>query len=76
VFWIAHTRNRLSVNAVHQEGSPAFHDHLLPAPDQLARLLRDTGLDEIEIEDGADHFLARAVRLAPAVASVHPDNHA
>ena len=28
--------------------------------------LRDAGLDEIEIEDGADHFLARAVRPASA----------
>lgn len=73
VFWIAHTRSRTIVNAVHREGAPIFHDHILPPPEDLTRLLRDVGLREIEIEDGTDHFLARAVRLPPNVASVHSD---
>jgi demethylmenaquinone methyltransferase/2-methoxy-6-polyprenyl-1,4-benzoquinol methylase len=73
MFWIAHTRSREIVNAVHREGSPAFHDHILPAPEELTQLLRAAGLDEVEIEDGADHFLARAVRPAPSAAAVHPD---
>lgn len=76
VFWIAHTGSRTFVNAVHREGPPAFHDHLLPAPGKLRRLLRAAGFGEIEIEDGAGHFLARAVRLAPEVGSVHPGGHA
>jgi demethylmenaquinone methyltransferase/2-methoxy-6-polyprenyl-1,4-benzoquinol methylase len=76
VFWIAHTRSQTFVNAVHREGPPAIHDHILPAPEALTRLLRDAGLGEIEIENGADCFLARAVRLAPEVASVHPDDNA
>ncbi len=76
VFWIAHTRSQTFVNAVHREGPSAIHDHLLPAPEALAQLLREAGLGEIEIEDGADCFLARAVRLAPEGASVHPGPHA
>jgi demethylmenaquinone methyltransferase/2-methoxy-6-polyprenyl-1,4-benzoquinol methylase len=75
VFWIAHTRSQTFVNAVHQKGPPVFHGHILPAPEDLTRLLCDAGLGEIEIENGADCFLARAVRLAPEVASVHPDGH-
>jgi len=74
-FWIAHTCSQTSVNAVHREGRPVFHDHILPAPAELTLLLRDAGLGETEIEDAADHFLARAVRLAPEAASGHPDRH-
>jgi demethylmenaquinone methyltransferase/2-methoxy-6-polyprenyl-1,4-benzoquinol methylase len=68
VFWIAHTCSRQFVNAAHHCGPPSLRDHLLPAPRLLARLLRDAGLDEVEIEDGADRFLARAVRAALAAA--------
>jgi demethylmenaquinone methyltransferase/2-methoxy-6-polyprenyl-1,4-benzoquinol methylase len=75
VFWIAHTRSQTFVNAVHREGPPAIHDHILPDPETLTWLLRDAGLGEVDVENGADFFLARAVRLAPAVASVHPDGH-
>lgn len=75
VFWIAHTRSQTFVNAVHQKGPPLFHDHILPAPEDLTRLLCDAGLGEIEIENGADCFLARAVRLAPEVASAHSGGH-
>jgi demethylmenaquinone methyltransferase/2-methoxy-6-polyprenyl-1,4-benzoquinol methylase len=76
VFWIAHTRSQAFVNAVHREGPAGFHEHVLPAPGELGQLLSDAGLGGIEIEDGADCFLARAVRLAPAVASGHPGGHA
>jgi demethylmenaquinone methyltransferase/2-methoxy-6-polyprenyl-1,4-benzoquinol methylase len=76
VFWIAHTCSRTFINSVHREGPPVFHDHLLPAPGKLARLLRGAGLGAVEIEDGPDRFLARAVRLAPEPASSHPDGHA
>jgi demethylmenaquinone methyltransferase/2-methoxy-6-polyprenyl-1,4-benzoquinol methylase len=62
LFWIAHTCSRTFVNAVHRSGPPGMRDHILPAPRVLARLLRESGLKEVEIEDGADHFLARAVR--------------
>ncbi len=72
VFWIAHTRSRTMVNSVHREGASAFRDHILPEPEELARLLRAAGLTAIEIEDGADHFLARAGRIAPENTSVHP----
>lgn len=68
VFWIAHTCSRQFVNAAHRRGPPSLRDHLLPAPRLLARLLRDAGLDQVEIEDGADRFLARAVRPALAAA--------
>ena len=71
-FWIAHTRSQVFVNAVHQAGPPAIHRHVLPAPEELARLLCDAGLGEVEIENGADCFLAHAVRLAPVGASRHP----
>ena len=63
-FWIAHTCSRQFVNAVHRGGPPSIRDHLLPAPGGLTRLLRLAGLDEIEIEDAAGHFFARAVRPA------------
>lgn len=75
VFWIAHTRSQTFVNAVHREGRPVFHDHILPPPAELAVLLRAAGLGDVEIEDGADSFLARAVRLAPDFASGHPQDH-
>jgi demethylmenaquinone methyltransferase/2-methoxy-6-polyprenyl-1,4-benzoquinol methylase len=61
-FWIAHTCSRPFVNAVHRGGPASIRDHLLPAPGVLTRLLRSAGLDEIEIEDAAGHFFARAVR--------------
>ena len=64
VFWIAHTCSRAFVNTAHRCGPPALHDHLLPAPRKLARLLREAGLNDVEIDDGADRFLARAVRPA------------
>jgi SAM-dependent methyltransferase len=73
-FWIAHTCSRAFVNAVHRQGPAALHSHLLPAPRPLARLLRAAGLVEVEIEDGADHFLARAVR--PGHAPVPSNGHA
>ncbi|MDD2763201.1 MAG: class I SAM-dependent methyltransferase [Opitutaceae bacterium] len=62
VFWIAHTGSRAFVNAVHRRGPPALHDHLLPTPRRLARLLHEAGLKEVAIDDRADRFLARAVR--------------
>jgi demethylmenaquinone methyltransferase/2-methoxy-6-polyprenyl-1,4-benzoquinol methylase len=73
VFWIAHTCSRAFVNAVHRRGPPALHDHLLPAPRKLARLLREAGLKDIEIDDGADRFLARAVRPTLQLGSSHGD---
>jgi demethylmenaquinone methyltransferase/2-methoxy-6-polyprenyl-1,4-benzoquinol methylase len=76
VFWIAHTGSRQFVNAVHRSGPPSLHDHLLPAPRLLARLLRAAGLDEVEIEDRADHFLARAINPTHLPASLHADGHA
>ena len=73
VFWIAHTGSRRFVNDMHRGGPPAIRAHLLPAPGPLARLLREAGLSEVEIEDGAHHFLARAVRPPHAPAS--PNAH-
>ena len=69
VFWIAHTCSRAFVNTVHRDGPTALHDHLLPAPRKLARLLREAGRDEVESEDSPDHFLARAVRPGYASAA-------
>ena len=71
VFWIAHTCSRAAVNAIHRSGPPEIHDHILPAPQRLSRLLREAGLMGVEIEDGADHFLARAVRPASQPAILH-----
>jgi SAM-dependent methyltransferase len=62
VFWIAHTCSRAFVNDIHRCGPASIHDHILPAPGELTGLLRSAGLDGIEIDDGPDHFLARAVR--------------
>ena len=70
-FWIAHSCSRAVLNAIHRRGPPALHDHLLPSPRKLARLLREAGLKEVEIEDGADHFLARAIRPESEPAIVH-----
>lgn len=74
VFWIAHTCSRAFVNAVHRNGPASLNGHLLPSPKKLAHLLREAGLDEIEIEDDAGHFLARAVRCAPNGSSL-TDRH-
>ena len=76
VFWIAHTRSQTFVNEMHREGPPAIQNHILPDPKELTRLLCDAGLGEIEIEDTAESFLVRAVRSIPAIASVHPADHA
>lgn len=64
VLWIAHTRSRSFVNAVHGRGASFMHDHLLPEPDVLGRWLREAGLRAFEVEDEADRFLAWAVRPA------------
>lgn len=69
VFWIAHTCSREFVNRVHSQGPLPLHGHLMPPPESLARLLREAGLDEVEIEDGTDRFLTRAVRRVPAAPS-------
>jgi len=73
IFWIAHTCSRQLVNAVHRGGPAPIRGHLLPAPRDLARLLRSAGLAGIEIEDAAGHFFARAVR--PARPSSRPVHH-
>jgi len=75
MFWIAHTCSRAFVNSVHRHGPPLLHEHLLPFPRDLARLLRRAGLDEVEVEDGADRFLARAVRCAPRIAPLRSTRH-
>jgi 2-polyprenyl-3-methyl-5-hydroxy-6-metoxy-1,4-benzoquinol methylase len=62
VFWIAHTCSRTFVNDIHRRGPACIHDHLLPAPEELAALVGAAGLVDIEIHDGEDRFLARAVR--------------
>ena len=71
-FWIAHTRSREFVNAVHREGPSAFSEHILPGPAELTGLLIGAGLGGIEIEDANDHFLARAIRSAHA-AEISPE---
>ena len=68
VLWIAHTCSRGFVNGIHLRGPASLRSHLLPPPAVLQRLLRRAGFDEVEIEDGANRFLARAVRPAPACA--------
>jgi 2-polyprenyl-3-methyl-5-hydroxy-6-metoxy-1,4-benzoquinol methylase len=65
-FWIAHTRSRKDVNALHRRGPAFMKGHILPTPRSLEALLRRAGLEDIEVEDGADSFVARAVRSAPA----------
>lgn len=75
VFWIAHTRSRQFVNAAHRRGPPAMHNHLLPAPRLLARLLGDAGFEQIEIEDETDRFLVRAVRPVSAATPLPAAGH-
>lgn len=62
VFWIAHTGSRQFINSVHRRAGPAIRNHLLAAPLELKHLLAEVGLEDFEIEDGPDRFLARAVR--------------
>jgi len=76
VLWIAHTCSRSRVNAIHSRGPASLRKHILPAPRALERLLYRAGFDDIEIEDGADHFLARAVRPAPGRACDPIGRHA
>jgi demethylmenaquinone methyltransferase/2-methoxy-6-polyprenyl-1,4-benzoquinol methylase len=64
-FWVAHTRSRDDVNALHRRGPAFLNGHILPSPRDLGALLRGAGLHQIEIEDGPDRFHAGAVRLAP-----------
>jgi demethylmenaquinone methyltransferase/2-methoxy-6-polyprenyl-1,4-benzoquinol methylase len=67
-FWIAHTHSRDEVNAVHRNGPAFLSGHILPTPREVEALLRGAGLDRIEIDNGADHFAAGAVRRAPGSA--------
>lgn len=66
-FWIAHTRSRAFVNEIHRRGPACIQDHLIPAPHDLDPLLREAGLDRIEIEEAADWFLARGVKVRDGV---------
>lgn len=61
-FWIAHTKSRQFVNAIHREGPASIQDHLIPEPAELTRLLTASGLTAIAIEDEPDHFFASARR--------------
>ena len=61
-FWIAHTCSRDFVNAVHRSGPFSLHKHLLPPSEELRQLLEECGLDNVNVEDGADRFLAWGVR--------------
>ena len=70
IFWIAHTYSRAFVNDVHRQGPAGIRGHLLPSRRKLTRLLREAGLTGVEIEDGADRFLARAIR--PEAKPVQP----
>jgi demethylmenaquinone methyltransferase/2-methoxy-6-polyprenyl-1,4-benzoquinol methylase len=76
VLWIAHTCSRSFVNGIHSKGPASLRNHLLPGPMALEHILRRAGLDEVEIEDGADRFLARAVRPAPVCACLTADRDA
>lgn len=64
--WIAHTCSREFVNAIHRRGPQSIHTHLLPAPRQLARLMRAAGLVDVSVEPGRDRFLACGTRSVPA----------
>src|ERR1022692_4203924 len=75
--WIAPCAGAGSGEVRSREAPPAsLRNHLLPAPRVLDRLLRGAGLGEVEIEDGADRFLARAVHPAPVFAGPPVDRHA
>lgn len=61
--WIAHLASREAVNTLHRGLDGPVCGHLLPAPDELERLLTGAGFELDTLIDGEDGFCACARRL-------------
>ena len=59
---ICHVRSRQAVNEMHRTIGGAIADDLIPDDGEVRQLLADSGFAEIEIEDGADRYIATAMR--------------
>ncbi|MEW6458919.1 MAG: class I SAM-dependent methyltransferase [Bacillota bacterium] len=59
---ICHTESREAVNRMHRHiGGPVGAD-LLPTVEELRQMLLDTGYSVLDLVDGADRFVVRAVK--------------
>ncbi len=56
---ICHSASKETINDIHRN-IPHFQDHLIPANDEMQRLLAEAGFTQIEIDDGEDYYLASA----------------
>ena len=59
---ICHVRSRQAVNEMHRTIGGAIADDLIPDDGEVRQLLADSGFAAIEIEDGADRYIATAMR--------------
>jgi len=59
--FVCHTSSRATINRIHA-GLPEVSDHLLPDAAEMAALLSEAGFADLSVEDGAEDYLARAVR--------------
>jgi ABC-type cobalamin/Fe3+-siderophores transport system ATPase subunit/ubiquinone/menaquinone biosynthesis C-methylase UbiE len=55
---ILHDSGRAVVNRIHSQAQGPIHADLLPPADTLRELLMATGLEEVQVEDAPDHYLA------------------
>jgi len=59
---ICHVRSRQAVNEMHRTIGGAIADDLIPDDGEVRQLLAASGFAGIEIEDGADRYIATAMR--------------
>ena len=57
--FICHTASKETINAIHQN-IPDFQDHLIPANDEMTRLLEEAGFSQVQIDDQPDYYLVIA----------------
>ena len=57
--FICHTASKETINDIHQN-IPDFQDHLIPANEEMTRLLEEAGFSQIKIEDHEDYYLVIA----------------
>jgi ubiquinone/menaquinone biosynthesis C-methylase UbiE len=59
--FICHTSGRETINKIHRD-LPEVYNHLIPENEAMRKLLTDAGFKDINIDDGKDDYLVRAVK--------------
>jgi len=59
---ICHAQSRQAINDIHRTIGGAIADDLIPDNGEVRQLLADSGFAGVEIEDGANRYIATAMR--------------